>query len=475
MQATPGWPCPVRNEARSICRVGTSTPVSNPSERSGGLPIRIAATLATYRFLPRGQLIRDICLLSGATFAGQVITVAAMPIIARCYTPEEFGLFGVYTSIVAILAVVATLRYDIAVPLPRRDREAGHLLVVSLAATGAMTLAVAVVIGMMHANLVPTPTVIRTLGSSAWLLPVGMAATAGAQAISSWAVRERDFPLLAGTKFRQGATGIALQIALGAARTGAAGLVLGHLAGQAAGLRRLIGKAHGSGVFRHVTPRRAIRACHAYRAFPLYAWPAAMCSAASLALPALFLESLYGPEASGHFCWTQRVLAVPAMLVGNAVCQVYFGHVARCMREEPEALVPLFHATVRRLTMAAIPFLLVAPFFPDLFSLVFGGRWHEAGLYARMLAISSAAGFIVTPASMLTTLGYSGLQLVWDAGRCMTIAVVFVTCLWLRMPADEAVLAYGIAMTCWYVILWAMNRAVVHQPLSATPSHRKAG
>jgi O-antigen/teichoic acid export membrane protein len=49
---------------------------------------------------------------------GQAITVLVSPILTRLYTPEDFGVFGVYASILGIVTVVASLRYEYALPLP---------------------------------------------------------------------------------------------------------------------------------------------------------------------------------------------------------------------------------------------------------------------------------------------------------------------------------------------------------------------
>jgi O-antigen/teichoic acid export membrane protein len=47
--------------------------------------------------------------------------------------------------------------------------------------------------------------------------------------------------------------------------------------------------------------------------------------------------------------------------------------------------------------LAIVPFLLLISYAPDLFALLFGDVWTEAGEYARLLGVSAFASFVVTP------------------------------------------------------------------------------
>jgi O-antigen/teichoic acid export membrane protein len=70
-------------------------------------------------------------LVTGTTLA-QVITVLASPVITRLYGPEAFGFLAVFTSITSIIGVVACMRYELAIMLPKTDEEAANLLGLSL-------------------------------------------------------------------------------------------------------------------------------------------------------------------------------------------------------------------------------------------------------------------------------------------------------------------------------------------------------
>ncbi|MGX9182515.1 lipopolysaccharide biosynthesis protein, partial [Mesorhizobium sp. BHbdii] len=60
--------------------------------------------------------IRSIIRMAGGVSAmaiiGQFTLVAAIPLLARLYSPADFGIFTIYLSIVNILGAIAALRFE---------------------------------------------------------------------------------------------------------------------------------------------------------------------------------------------------------------------------------------------------------------------------------------------------------------------------------------------------------------------------
>ena len=79
-------------------------------------------------------------LVTGTTLA-QIIVVLTSPLLTRLYGPEAFGFYALFASITGILGVIACMRYELAIMLPKTDEEAANLL-------GLCLLSVAVVIGL---------------------------------------------------------------------------------------------------------------------------------------------------------------------------------------------------------------------------------------------------------------------------------------------------------------------------------------
>ena len=74
--------------------------------------------------LPKGQFARGVALLAGGNALGQLMMLAASPILTRLYSPEDFGLLALYMSIVGTLQVILSMRYEQAINLSDNVREA---------------------------------------------------------------------------------------------------------------------------------------------------------------------------------------------------------------------------------------------------------------------------------------------------------------------------------------------------------------
>src|SRR5690606_11297779 len=75
------------------------------------------------------NVFRNTLTLAFGASAAKAVGLLAMPIITRLYSPADFGLFAVFSSMVLLLFPLLTLRYCIVLPLPRSERLAANALV----------------------------------------------------------------------------------------------------------------------------------------------------------------------------------------------------------------------------------------------------------------------------------------------------------------------------------------------------------
>src|SRR5690625_6821617 len=88
-----------------------------------------------------------LILLMGSGFS-KLIGVAVIPILTRVYSPEEYGVMAVYVSFVAILSPMLTLRYIQAIPLPKKNLAAMHLVFIAFLLIGIFSVLLFVVFGL---------------------------------------------------------------------------------------------------------------------------------------------------------------------------------------------------------------------------------------------------------------------------------------------------------------------------------------
>ncbi len=408
---------------------------------------------------PRGRFAYSVSILAGSAALGQAVTVLVSPILTRLYSPEDFGIFGVYAAILGIVTVIASLRYEYAIPLPEEDETAANILALCFLLLLGMTALIWILVyGLKDAIVVWTN--VPGLKPYLWLIPLGVLGAGTYQILNYWAVRKRDFPRIARTRLSRGIGRAALQVGIGFASNGPLGLLLGQLAGETAGSVSLGLAAwrKDRAPFKAVSLRGIRRAGARYKRFPLLSSWGSLLDALGTNVPQLLFAAFYGAQVAGWFALGQRVIAAPLNIVVDSVAQVYFGEAARLPRDDPKAMRRLFLKLTGRLALiGGLPIAGICAVAPYFFTIVFGPGWETAGRYVQIWGLMFAARFVIVPLShTLNILERQDLFLIWQ-GTWMTLGIGVLTAgRQTGLSHINAVAAYSLAMTVAYILLWIL-------------------
>ena len=403
--------------------------------------------------IPRGPFARSVSVLAGGTAFSQALAVLAAPGLTRLYSVEDFGYFQMYMAFMAFASLAVTLRYEQAIFLPEKEEVAASLVIVTLCTVLAMSVmfgSLAWAVQRYHV----LPASAAGLRPYVALIPFAICGAGIYQTLSIWALRQKAYPRVMGTKITQVGSQLAIQTGMGILHTGPLGLLLGDTIGRMAGSLSLARLAwHRSwSVFQLARWETIWSAAIRYRRFPFVSSGSSLVGVAAYSLPPLLIAQLHGTKTLGWFALGDRVLGAPAILIGQAVSQVYYVEAARLNVSDPEAVRTLFLRSMKRLLLLGlVPFLIFLLFGPSLFGLVFGASWREAGVYARSLAAMHYVAFVSWPLTpTLNILEKQFWQLAWEVGRL----VVALGTLWLThrwgFSAGSTIAAFGAVMLAGY-------------------------
>jgi O-antigen/teichoic acid export membrane protein len=362
------------------------------------------------KILPENRFARSVSVLAGGTAAGQLIVIAASPILTRLYTPEDFGLLAVYTGILGILGVVASLRYQLAIPLPESDKDAASIALLSLLIVVFTTLITTVavwLIGPEIADLLNTP----ALEPYLWLVPIGLFLTGTYQVFQYWAIRTQEFSNIARTRLTQSLGMVVTQIAGYA--LGPIALLLGRGVGQGAGMLALMRSAlrHSPKEFEEASSQSIRRNAREHKHFPLVSIWTGLASAGGSNIPPILIAAFLGVGPAGMFALSHRVLSQPMAIIGRAVGDVFYREAAEAHRKGKlgQTVDRVYSSlSVLMLPPAVAVFLVV----PEVFVFVFGDEWGEAGEIARWMVPWLFFQLVVTPSTrVFPILGLHGIAL----------------------------------------------------------------
>lgn len=398
--------------------------------------------------LPGGEFVRGAAAIAGATGAAQLIVIVASPIITRLYTPVEYGAYAVVGVFLTLLLAVASLRYELAIPLPRTDEHAAAVVGLCAVITTAISVA------LLPVAWLAGPAILAATGAVALspyvlLVPFGVAAGAYFQALTSWMLRLKAFREIAAVRITQSAVVVAFQIGLGLVRAGALGLLIGSIGGSVAAVARLafVTWRRSEPAFRSVKAQDVRDAAGRFRRFPIFSSPSIVINLLGLEAPLLWIVAAYGADTGGQFALAQRVVALPVAVLAAAVGQVYFAEAARVARDRPGSIAGLFGKTTRSLVLiSAVPFVLGAIAAPWLFPVIFGEAWRTAGVFVAVLAPMYFLMFVTWPTGgTLDVLERQDLHLLRELGRLVLVGGVIVIATALHLPALQAVIALALA------------------------------
>jgi O-antigen/teichoic acid export membrane protein len=343
--------------------------------------------------LPKNAFVRSISVLVGGTMGAQALTLLAAPLLTRIYSPDDFGLLAVFTSMLAIALLVGSLRYDIAIPIPEDNIEATNLVVLSFILILFNTILIAVSVLFMSkpiADVLGLP----VLASYLWLLPLGVLLGGTYGIFSQWSIRMKCFGVIASTRIWQSFISLVIQFSF--FKFGGVGLLLASVAGKSVGAAKLVRPK-----FREASWAGIRKAAKRYRRFPIYSTPAGLARVLGVELPSLLLVATFSPAAAGLYALTNRVLGVPANLIGGAVSQVFVSSAADAYRNG--SLAPLVKELHAKMAQIGLPFMfLLIMLGPELFGFVFGEDWRQAGEFACWMAPWLYLVFISSPITTVT-------------------------------------------------------------------------
>lgn len=387
------------------------------------------------------------------TSVAQAIPVAISPILTRLYSPDQFGVFALFVAVATVLGAIANGRYELAVMLPDDEEDALNLAALGLLiSTGlsVLLLAAVLLLGRQTAAFMGNADIRPWL----YLMPVSVFFSGLYNVLNYYNSRIKRFPDIAKANVYKALILAAVQLCMGLVKPGASGLIVGQvLSGIGANMRLARNTLKGKGNVRTlISADRMKRNARRYSDFPKFSLPAVFANTLSSNIANVLISRFYSTHALGHYALVQRVMGMPAALLGNAIGQVFFQR-ASDERRRTGSAKQVFLQTFRKLLIISIPIYLVMYFVvEDVFVVIFGEPWREAGSLARILTPLFAVRFVVSPLSLMTQVSLKNrLGLLGNLALLVLTSIV----IWFggsaSLPLREVLAAMVVALCAFYM------------------------
>lgn len=411
--------------------------------------------------------------LGHASFVGssalmQLVPLATAPIIARLYTPAEFGIYAIFFALATILAGVAHLALTNATLLETEDKGAAHatLLTISVVAAFCSVFTLLVL-------FTPHAIKIAILGEAVtpyliWL-PATLLLSGIFNCLYTWTIRIRNFHLLSRNRIVLGLSTALLQIGIGLAGPGASGFIVANLCGYALAVSLLVVPflADVRRLRPEFTASSALEQIVKHKALPLWTVPANLVNSVSSFLPDLIIGRMFGVAQLGQYSLASRMVNFPLTFIASSAQDIFRQQAAQEFNEYGHCRQTFNRFFVLMVMFAAallIPLILVMPY---VFPIVFGNQWGQAGVLIQAIGLLLIVRFVTSPLSYVWIIrGHQKLDFLWQTGLLALSLATFLIPPLLKSDVSlyEVLWVYSVGVGAWYVFCLLVSRHFAYNP-----------
>lgn len=363
-------------------------------------------------YFKRTEVVQHASVLVVGTIIAQAIPILLQPFLRRFFTPESFGLYSVYNSIIGILMVVACFRFEQAIVLPKRDSDASAIAIASLSFSLIFSAILFLAILLLRSKLLTLINLPEEKGYIIFLVPVGTFLLSAFQVFNYWLIRKKSFVPIAANKFArrvvEGVTQSAFAL-VGYSK----GLIYGDIAGQVANFAVSLWQSGKKGFsVENINFVRLKYLLLKYSDFPKYNLIPSLLSAASFLLPVIIINKYFTAEQAGYFDLTKLILSVPLALIAGSFSSVVLNRASEGFKANELFSYELKPLLFMALAIVFFEIVVISIWAETLFILVFGKQWAQSGQIARMLVWPFALNFIT---SSFTSIFVALNRIVWQS------------------------------------------------------------
>lgn len=343
-------------------------------------------------------------IVTGTTFA-QIIAFLSAPIISRLYGPDSFGILGIFTSITAIIGVVACLSLQNAILLPKKDEEAINLLSTCIIISITISLLTLIVLYFCE-NIIITLFGVPEISPYLILIPFYILTYGVFLALNFWSSRTKHFGRISIAQITQSTIATGTRLGMGFVGNATGGSLIGaQVLGMFVSTFILGFKILRDDlkIFRKsISWSIMITLLKRYNKFPLIDSISSLLNEISWQLPIIILAYFFSPKIVGYYTLGFMVFQMPMNLIGDSIGKVFLQRAANARYEDTLSI--LVENVFRILFMIGLyPILTITILGPEFFSVFFGDIWYEAGVYAQILGLWSFVWFLTSPIGSIIT------------------------------------------------------------------------
>ena len=328
---------------------------------------------------------RNVGKLLSANIFAQALGLLVYPILTRMYSPEDFGLLNLFTSITGVMVLVTTAEYQYAIVLPKEESKARSLvhlcLLILLVVTGAIILSIP--FANPIANLFKAP----GLAHYWYLLPFSVFGLGLWNILNYWYIRKSAFTRVSGYQITQSTFSVVGKISFGILGWLRGGMIFATVLSPLLSLLFSVGLAWKQYLkeLRGIDIQQIKSVAREFANFPKFNLPHSLVNIVGVSLPVWMLTPHFGLEEIGRLSLAMMAAFVPLNILARACYQVLFQRVSELVQlHQPiKNLLRRFVCWMGVFIMVGLTVVYI--FLPQMVTILFGAEWIESAAIIKAL------------------------------------------------------------------------------------------
>jgi len=394
------------------------------------------------KFLTKTEVKKNLTISLVGVGLGQLIHLLITPVISRIYTPEQFGDFSLFLSIIGILTSISLMKFDLALIICDKDEVGSIYKIIQRLCLALFFVSLCVVfILFLYKHEYLEIAVFSTIGlivfNQFWSL----------RAILN---KFSFFKVLALSKIYENTINGISTIAIGILGFKDIGLFIGKILGVLTAVLFFRNKT------KNISPKSSKDLKHLfskYSTFPKYSFPAELINNLNVNSIIFLFTYFFTSLEVGFIGLTSRVLLVPTNFVSISFLDVFKQKAVSDYKDHGQFDTIFLKFFGVLFFLALMMILLMSLFGPTLFEFFFGEKWLKAGIYAKYISVLYALRFVSYPLSFSFEItGKNHINLFFESVYLVVgLAVVVIT--YLLTKNDVTCLSvYSLTLSAIYLI-----------------------
>lgn len=386
---------------------------------------------------------KSILTLIGGTSFAQAIPLLSSLLLTRIYSPEHFGDYALFLSVIAPLGILSTFRFEYSIPISKSSVNAMHYALLA-----------SIICALLCFVLLFLSSVITIrLPFDNYLIIIGVFLTGIYQIQSLILIRNKKFKNLTYSRIIQTLFGAIGSICLGLGfEADASFLIFGYLIGLVfCNLYSL------SATREYFWTKYKLKLLPKYfiknKSYALYLLPGHLLNIFYSNLPIYLFTYFYSASIVGFFSLAQRVVRTPSGVIASAFGDVFRQQSAEVYNENRN-YSKLFESFFKKLLIiSSLAFITLAIFSVNIFELLFGEEWKDAGIYVMFLTPMYFFQFLTTPfTSSLIISGKQKYELLYNIIFVFITLIILYYGAYYKLKIENVLLFYAISNSIVYFL-----------------------